>query len=130
MTIALRPGSPLKVPDRFFMDGAWVAPSSARMLEVVSPVTEEVLLRYPEAAPADMDRAVAAARIAFDEGPWPRMSPAEREGYLRRVAALIAERLDEIADAWTMQVGAPISLTKKLVPQNATLFRHYVFHPG
>ena len=80
-------------------------------------------MSYPEAAPADIDRAVAAARQAFDEGPWSLMPPAERATYLRRVATLIATRLDEIAGAWTTQVGAPISLTRKLVGQNATLFR-------
>jgi aldehyde dehydrogenase (NAD+) len=125
MTIALRGGAVLKAPDRFFINGDWVSPSSGRMLDVISPVTEERLLSYPEAAAADIDRAVAAARAAFDHGPWPRMSPAERAGYLRRVGDLIAARLDEIAWAWTTQVGAPISLTKKLVGQNATLFRYY-----
>jgi aldehyde dehydrogenase (NAD+) len=116
---------PLKSPERFFINGDWVKPMSPRMIDVVSPVTEEMLLRYPEAAPEDMERAVAAARAAFDHGPWPRMEPAERASYLRRVAALIGNRLEEIAQAWTAQVGAPISLTRKLVPQNATLFRYY-----
>src|SRR5690606_14619787 len=67
----------------------------------------------------------ADAREAFDKGPWPRMSPAERAGYLRKVASLLSERLDDIAAAWTLQVGAPIMLTKKLVPQNVTLFNYY-----
>jgi len=98
---------------------------SGRMLDVISPVTEERLLSYPEAGTADIDAAVAAARRAFDDGPWPRMAPAERAAILRRAGDLIAGRLDQIAAAWTAQVGAPISLTKKLVPQNATLFRYY-----
>lgn len=118
-------GHGLKAPERFFINGDWVAPTSDRRIDVISPVTEERLLRYPEATPADIDRAIAAARAAFDSGPWPRMAPAERAGYLRRVASLISARLDEIARAWTTQVGAPISLTKKLVGQNATLFSHY-----
>ncbi len=125
MNMIAQAGVPLKAPERFFINGDWVRPSGDRMLEVVSPVTEDLLVRYPEAAPADIDRAVAAARAAFDEGPWPRMSPAERAGYLRRVSALIGERLEEIAWAWTLQVGCPISLAKKLVGQNATLFRYY-----
>ncbi|WP_309082969.1 aldehyde dehydrogenase [Chelativorans sp.] len=114
-----------KAPEKFFIGGEWVQPLSNKMLEVVSPVTEEVVLSYPEASQADMDRAVAAAREAFDNGPWPRMSPAERAGYLRKVAELLAERLDDIAHAWTLQVGAPIMLTKKLVGQNPTLFNYY-----
>jgi acyl-CoA reductase-like NAD-dependent aldehyde dehydrogenase len=72
-----------------------------------------------------IDRAVAEARDAFDNGPWPRMAPAERAAYLRKVAELITQRLDDIANAWTLQVGAPIMLTKKLVGQNATLFSYY-----
>lgn len=122
MTITLR--AP-RAPEHVFVNGEWLRPAGGRMLDVISPVTEELLLRYPEAGTAEIDRAVAAARQAFDTGPWPRMAPQERAGYLRRVGDLIAARLDEIAWAWTAQVGAPISLTKKLVGQNATLFRYY-----
>jgi len=116
---------PLSAPERLFIDGDWVTAQSGRRLEVISPVTEARLLSYPEAGSADIDRAVAAARRAFDEGPWPRMAPAERAAILRRAGDLIAGRLDQIAAAWTAQVGAPITLTTKLVPQNATLFRYY-----
>jgi aldehyde dehydrogenase (NAD+) len=114
-----------KAPERFFINGRWLDPISKQTLKVVSPATEELLITYPEAGPADIDRAVAAARDAFDNGPWPRMSPAERASYLRRVADLLTQRLDEIAQAWTLQVGAPIMLTKKLVGQNPTLFNYY-----
>lgn len=123
--MALKEQAALRHPEHFFINGEWVAPSGGERWDVISPVTEETLFSYPQAAPADIDRAVAAARAAFDDGPWPRMAPAERAACLRRVAALITSRLDEIAWAWTRQVGAPISLTRKLVPQNATLFSHY-----
>ena len=123
--VKLDKGRVVKAPDSFFIDGAWATPQSDRRLDVISPVTEEKLFSYPEATAADMDRAVAAARRAFDDGPWPRMPAQERAAYLRRVGSLITARLDEIAWAWTTQVGAPISLTRKLVPQNATLFNHY-----
>lgn len=115
----------LKSPDKFFIGGRWVEPLSNRKLDVISPVTEELLMSYPEAGEADMDRAIAAAREAFDNGPWPRLSPAERARYLRKVADNLSGRMDEIANAWTLQVGAPIMLTKKLVGQNATLFNYY-----
>lgn len=123
MNMSLRQG--LKAPERFFINGDWVSPLSGARLDVISPMTEERLLSYPEAGPADIDRAIAAARAAFDDGPWPRMDPRERGAALKRVGDLIAARLDDIAWAWTTQVGAPISLTKKLVGQNATLFRYY-----
>ena len=78
MTMMMRDGAGLKAPEMIFVDGAWVAPTSGRMIDVISPMTEEKLLSYPEAGTADIDRAVAAARAAFDHGPWPRMAPAER----------------------------------------------------
>jgi len=114
-----------KAPERFFINGRWAEPISQQTLKVFSPSTEELLITYPEAGPADIDRAVQAARDAFDKGPWPRMAPAERAMYLRRVADLLTQRLDEIAHAWTLQVGAPIMLTRKLVGQNPTLFNYY-----
>ena len=125
MNVMHRPVAGPKAPERFFIGGRWIDPISRQTLKVVSPTTEELLMTYPEAGPADIDRAVSAARDAFDNGPWPRMSPSERAGYLRRVAGLLTERLEDIAQAWTIQVGAPISLTRKLVGQNPTLFNYY-----
>ena len=112
-------------PTKLFIGGQWVEPISRQTLDVISPVTEERILSYPEAGRADIDRAVAEARDAFDNGPWPRMAVSERARYLRKVAELLSQRLDDIANAWTLQVGAPIMLTKKLVGQNATLFNYY-----
>ncbi len=125
MNVMVRNDTTLKAPEKFFIDGQWVEPLSNQKLEVVSPSTEEVVMRYPEAGAADMDRAVAAAREAFENGPWPRFSPAERARYLRKVADLLTTRLEDIAQAWTLQVGAPISLTRYLVAQNPTLFNYY-----
>lgn len=112
-------------PQRLFIGGQWVEPISNQKLDVISPMTEELILSYPEAGRADIDRAVAEARDAFDNGPWPRMAPSERARYLRKIAELLSQRLDDIANAWTLQVGAPIMLTKKLVGQNPTLFNYY-----
>lgn len=79
-TILVRP--PVAHPDRFFIGGEWVVPSSSDTIRVIAPATEELYLSVAEAREADIDRAVAAARSAFDTGPWPRMSPIERAGYL------------------------------------------------
>lgn len=114
-----------KAPEHFFIGGQWLEPISTQKLKVISPVTEELVITYPEAGKADIDRAVAAARDAFDNGPWPRMAPSERAAFLRKFAQHLTERLDDIAQAWTLQVGAPIMLTKKLVGQNPTLFNYY-----
>ncbi len=77
---------------KFFIGGDWVDPSTDRVIEVVSPTTEEAVFRVAEAAEADVDRAVAAARAAFDDGPWPGLSPAERADYLRELAQQLRTR--------------------------------------
>ena len=77
----------MQVHDKLFIGGEWVAPAGTDVIEVISPHTEEVVGRVPEGTTADIDRAVAAARTAFDEGEWPRMSP---DGAHRGRAALLA----------------------------------------
>jgi len=64
----------MKSYDRLFIGGEWVEPSSSSTFDVVSPSNEELVGRVPEAQNADIDRAVAIAREAFDHGPWPRMT--------------------------------------------------------
>jgi len=108
-----------------FIDGTWRASSGDVRLSVVAPHNEAVLLTYTEPAIADVDAAVAAARTAFDKGPWPRFSPAERGSLLARVADLLRARLPELAEAWTGQVGAPIAFTEKASGQAPGLFDYY-----
>ncbi len=115
----------VRSPRSFFIGGDWARPSSDRELSVISPVTEETLLKFAEATERDVDTAVAAARTAFDEGPWPRTPPAERARMLRKVADALERRLPELANAWTGQVGAPIGLTKYASMQAPLLFRFY-----
>jgi acyl-CoA reductase-like NAD-dependent aldehyde dehydrogenase len=118
-------GLSIKAPERFFIGGQWQAPLGSGKLQVISPVTEEPVMDFAEASPADVDAAVAAAREAFDSGPWPRMSPAERGAALIAVAARLREREGEIAQAWTTQVGAAISFTRYVAGQSADLFEYY-----
>ena len=75
-----------------FIGGEWVAPAGQGRIEVISPVTEEVYGTVPDAAEADVDRAVAAARRAFDEGPWPRMAPEARADAIARLSAELQAR--------------------------------------
>ena len=93
----------------FFIGGGWVEPAAAERFGVVSPSTEEVVGHVPLAETADVDRAVAAARRAFDEGPWPRTPPAERAEVLRRAAALLRDRTDDIAFVTATEMGCAIS---------------------
>jgi len=92
-----------------FIGGKWVAPATDAVLEVVSPHTEEVVARVPEGSTADIDAAVAAARRAFDHGPWPRMTPAERIAVVEAFSGLYAAKLGEMADLITTEMGAPTS---------------------
>ena len=94
---------------KLFIGGSYVDPATDAKLEMVSPVTEEVFGRTPEAAPADMDRAVAAARHAFDDGPWPRMSVAERVEILRRLRDRYEARSEELAKLISSETGSPYS---------------------
>ena len=69
----------MKVYDRLFIGGEWVRPAGDDVLDVISPATEELVGSVPEGSKADIDAAVAAARAAFDQGPWPRLAPADRK---------------------------------------------------
>ena len=92
-------------PDKLFIGGEWVAASSGSSIEIVNPNSEEVVARVAEAGKDDMDRAVAAAREAFDNGPWPSTPPAERGRILMQMAEYLEGRVPELAAAWTAQVG-------------------------
>ena len=93
----------------FFVGGTWVEPSATGRFGVVSPSTEEVVGRVPLAEPADVDHAVRAARESFDDGPWPRTPPAERAEVLRRAAAELRDRTDDIAFVTATEMGCAIS---------------------
>ncbi|GAA4675201.1 aldehyde dehydrogenase [Nocardioides nanhaiensis] len=92
--------------DSFYIDGGWAAPRGSGLIEVVSPHTEQVVATVPEGAVADIDAAVAAARRAFDEGPWPRLTPAERIDVVQAFSGLYAARLGEMADVITTEMGS------------------------
>jgi acyl-CoA reductase-like NAD-dependent aldehyde dehydrogenase len=115
----------LKHPDRVFIGGAWVKPATDNMIEVISPNSEEVVIRVAEAREPDIDRAVAAARKAFDEGPWPHLSHAERADMLRAIAAQLRARNDELAFVWTEQMGALSSFTKSAGNDSAKTLEYY-----
>jgi aldehyde dehydrogenase (NAD+) len=93
--------------DKLFIGGHWVEPSTADVIEVFSPATGKKVGQVPQAAKADVDAACAAARKAFDEGPWPQMSPAERQAVIAKATALIEERADEFKHLLTLETGQP-----------------------
>ena len=97
--------------DRIFIGGEWQAPSSTATIDVISPATEEVVARVPAGKAADIDRAVAAARSAFDHGPWPRLTVAERVDWMRKLSAGLQARMNDVAQAVTTEMGCPISMS-------------------
>ncbi|WP_306216189.1 aldehyde dehydrogenase [Actinoplanes sp. RD1] len=109
----------------FSIGGEWAKPTSAGVHQVVSPSSEEVVGEVPEATNADMDRAVAAARQAFDEGPWPRMSPAERADILARAAELLRQRTPDVAAVLVDEMGIAISQAPQQMSLVAPVFDYY-----
>jgi aldehyde dehydrogenase (NAD+) len=99
----------MKSYDRLYIGGEWVEPSSSSTIDVVSPTTEEIVGRVPEAQNADVDRAVAAAKDAFEHGPWPRMTPAERATVLSKAAEAIRNDMQGIAELISGEMGSPVS---------------------
>ncbi|MBB3041345.1 aldehyde dehydrogenase [Nocardioides soli] len=95
----------------FFIDGDWAAPASGDTIQVVSPHSEQVVATVPEGSKADIDAAVAAARQAFDEGPWPRLTPEERIDVVQNFSNLYAAKLGEMAELISTEMGAPVSFS-------------------
>ncbi len=105
MSVVRTTTAPVRHADRLFIDGAWVQPSSDATIDVIDSGTEELYYRVAAAGPDDVSRAVAAARRAFDEGPWPRSTHAERAEVLRAFAAGIQERGDVLGQLWPRETG-------------------------
>jgi len=99
--------------DQLFIDGKWNAPESESAITVISPHSEAVIGRAATAGPGDVNRAVDAARAAFDTGPWPRMQPAERIEALTRLAGIYKERRADMTELISAEIGAPISFAKR-----------------
>jgi acyl-CoA reductase-like NAD-dependent aldehyde dehydrogenase len=98
--------------DELFIGGAWRRPATPQPLAVISPHSEEPIGQVQVASPADVDSAVAVARNAFDQGPWPRLDPRERMSKLEELAAIYARHIDEMADLITAEMGSPRSFSR------------------
>jgi betaine-aldehyde dehydrogenase len=109
----------------FFVGGDWVAPAGSDQFDVINPATEEVYLRMPTAVEADMDRAVAAARAAFDEGPWPHLSVKERVDIITAATDRLAGCGDEIARTITAEMGGPLRWTSLQPPNSIDAARQF-----
>jgi aldehyde dehydrogenase (NAD+) len=101
----------VQVYDKFFIGGKWVDPAGTETLDVISPSTEEAIGRVPVATEADVDHAVAAARAAFDNGPWPHMKAAERADIIAAISAEITAQMDDIARLISSENGCPYNFS-------------------
>ena len=112
MTALVRPSAIAGLKVRTFdmlIEGRWAAGQEGRTIERVAPGHGVVVSRYQAASAVDTERAIAAARKAFDLGPWPRMTGAERSAVLLRTADLIAARAEELAWLDAVEAGKPIT---------------------
>ncbi|HEV8131809.1 MAG TPA: betaine-aldehyde dehydrogenase [Acidobacteriota bacterium] len=117
----------MSIPVRqLFIDGEWTEPATGKYFSTVNPATEEVIAQVAQAGPEDVDRAVTAARKAFQAGPWPAMSPKERARILWKIGELIFQRVDELARLETMDNGKPIFESRYAdIPMVADVFQYY-----
>ena len=110
---------------QLFIDGEWVDAESGKTFETLNPATGETLATMAEGDAADIDLAVRAARRAFEDGPWGRMTPSERGRIIWRIGDLILEHLDEFAELETLDNGKPLAVARAAdVPLAAELFRY------
>ncbi|AWT56485.1 aldehyde dehydrogenase [Mycolicibacterium smegmatis MKD8] len=113
-------------PRQMFVDGQWVEAASGRRFDTVDPATEQVITSVPRSGPEDVERAVAAARRAFEEGRWPAMTPAERQRMLWRIADGISARADQFAELETLDNGKSVAVAKAVdVTWAAEIFYYY-----
>src|SRR5262247_3048994 len=111
---------------QIFVAGTWRAPSSGEMYQPINPANEEPLAPVARGDERDVDKAVAAARKAFDEGPWPRMSPHERGRIVWRLGELIQQHLDEMAKLESLCTGKTLFDSGKVeIPFAAEVFRYF-----
>jgi phenylacetaldehyde dehydrogenase len=113
-------------PRQLFINGQWIDAASGKTFETPNPATGATLANVAEGDAEDIDRAVQAARKAFDEGPWGRMTPSERGRIIWRIGDLILQNAEELAQLESLDNGKPYAVALAAdVPLAADLF-HYM----
>ena len=112
---------------KLFIGGDWVDPAGNGVIDVHSPYSLERVGQVPEATNDDVDRAVAAARHAFDHGPWPRMAPTERAEIVQKLADAYAAHLDDFATIITAEMGSPLIFSQMAqAPMPQLMLQYFV----
>ena len=125
MTVASDTAPALRHAGQFFIGGGWVDPSSTDTIDVKDSTNERVFLSVAEAKAPDIDRAVAAARSAFDQGPWARTTHQERAEYLRAIASGLRERAADFGDLWPRESGVLHAVAQHAAIGGAATFDYY-----
>jgi aldehyde dehydrogenase (NAD+) len=113
-------------PGQLFINGKWQDALSGETFETMNPATEAVINRCAKGDTRDVDLAVAAARKAYEEGPWASMSATERGRFVHRIGELIMQHADEMAYLETIQTGKTISESRNIeIPMAADVFRYF-----
>lgn len=116
----------IQAPKQMLIGGQWVSAASGKTFDVVNPATEAVIAQVAEGEKEDIDRAVIAARRAFEAGPWPAMTASERGRLIHKIGDLILDNLEELAQLESLDNGKPISVARVAdVPLSADMF-HYM----
>src|SRR3979409_1856270 len=129
-TLTSLSGSPTKPmgaypgPTKLLIDGKWVDAASGKTFETRNPATGELLARVAEGDAEDINRAVAAARRAFN-GPWSRMKPNERQLLLLKLADIVDKNMEELALLDTLDMGGPLSRTRNNRQRALGMLRYY-----
>ena len=117
-------------PKKLLINGKWVAAKSGKTFESINPANEEILALIAEGDKADVDAAVKAARKAFDESKWSSITPHQRSRYLYKIADLIEQNADQLAELESLDNGKPLAIAKLAdIPGAARTFRYYAGWP-
>ena len=125
MTAETEPRADTLSRDALFIDGEWARPTAGGLVEVISPSTEEPIATAALAGPHDVERAVSAARAAFDSGPWPGLTADDRAGVLLRMADGIAARATDFDYLGGAEVGAIVAMAQGFRASAESLLRYH-----
>src|SRR6478672_6252987 len=113
-------------PGLLYIDGTWREASDGGTAPTITPIDESEITTVAQATESDVESAIAAARMAFDEGPWPGLNVHARAQVLRRIAELVEQNLDELAYLETIDMGKPIAMSRAIdAPMTAQIFHYY-----